>query len=167
MNPFHVSVSAEAFVAALFAQAGFDVSVQYGANQPEYDLIVSKDNILFKVSVKGSQDGGWGLSQNYKEAENTYHDAIDLWKKKHKSMNTIYCLVQFKNVNLGEMPRVYLATVSEIAKHLKTQHNGDGYCSLRENHTYKAGGAKGYTERIPNEWKFSIDRIQGIFKSAA
>jgi Holliday junction resolvase-like predicted endonuclease len=166
MKPFHVSVSAEAFAAALFAQAGFDVSVQYGANQPEYDLIVAKDIDLIKVSVKGSQDGGWGLAQSYKEKGNTYHDAIDLWKKDHKGKDTIYCLVQFANVNLGEMPRMYLATVSEIAKHLKTQHNGDGYCSLRENHTYKTGGAKGYSEKIPSEWSFSVKRIEEILNGA-
>ena len=166
MKPFHVAVSAEAFAAALFAQAGFDVSVQYGANQPEYDLLVSKANYFMKVSVKGSQDGGWGLAQNYKEKGNTYHDAINFWNKAHKSKLTIYCLVQFKNVELNQMPRVYLATVAEITKHLKTQHNGDGYCSLRENHTYKAGGAKGYNEKIPHEWVFSKKRIEALLKCA-
>jgi hypothetical protein len=34
---YHVGVAAEAFAAALFAQAGCDVSVQCGANQPQYD----------------------------------------------------------------------------------------------------------------------------------
>ncbi|MCF7622525.1 MULTISPECIES: hypothetical protein [Bacillaceae] len=34
-----VSVSTESFTATLFAWAGYEVSVQYGANQPEYDLI--------------------------------------------------------------------------------------------------------------------------------
>lgn len=38
----HIGVAAEAAAAALFARAGFDVSVQYGANQPEYDLIVAR-----------------------------------------------------------------------------------------------------------------------------
>jgi hypothetical protein len=31
----HVGVAAEAFAAAVFAQCGVDISVQYGANQPE------------------------------------------------------------------------------------------------------------------------------------
>lgn len=54
---WHVAVAAEAFAAALFARCGVDVSVQYGANQPEYDLIVSQGERMLKVSVKGSQDG--------------------------------------------------------------------------------------------------------------
>ena len=39
ISSWHVGVAAEAFAAALFARYGYDVSVQYGANQPEYDLI--------------------------------------------------------------------------------------------------------------------------------
>ena len=39
ISAWHVGVAAEAFAAALFARYGYDVSVQYGANQPEYDLI--------------------------------------------------------------------------------------------------------------------------------
>lgn len=52
-----IGVAAEAFAAAQFARNGINVSVQYGANQPEYDLMVSKDDQILKVSVKGSQDG--------------------------------------------------------------------------------------------------------------
>jgi hypothetical protein len=62
MDSYHVKVAAEAFAAAIFAQAGCDVLVQYGADQPSYDLVTSKDDRLLKVSVKGSQDGGWGLT---------------------------------------------------------------------------------------------------------
>ncbi len=52
--------------AAQFALCGFDVSVQYGANQPEYDLMSSQKEIeLLKVSVKDSQDGSWGLTQSH------------------------------------------------------------------------------------------------------
>jgi len=60
---WHVGVTAEALTAYLFAQYGYDVSVQYGTNQPEYDLIVASGERLFNVSVKGSQDGGWCLCQ--------------------------------------------------------------------------------------------------------
>jgi hypothetical protein len=42
MEAFHVGVAAEAFAAGLLAQAGCDVLVQYGANQPEYDLVAIK-----------------------------------------------------------------------------------------------------------------------------
>ena len=66
MNTFsswHVGGSAEAYAAALFVRCGYDVSVQYGSNQPEYDLIVVSGEIILKISVKGSRDGGWGLTQ--------------------------------------------------------------------------------------------------------
>ena len=38
MNSWHVGVAAEAMVAAQFARYGYDVSVQYGADQPEYEI---------------------------------------------------------------------------------------------------------------------------------
>ena len=44
MTSYHVAVAAEAFAAGLFAQAGCDISIQYGANQPEYDLIIKNNN---------------------------------------------------------------------------------------------------------------------------
>jgi len=62
---WHVGVAAEAIGAALFARSGLDVSVQYGANQPEYDLVVSQGENILKVPVKGSSDGGWGLTQSH------------------------------------------------------------------------------------------------------
>src|SRR5580692_7804668 len=81
---WQIAVAAEAIVAAQFARCGFDVSVQYGANQPEYDLIVAKAERMLKVSVKGSQDGSWGLTQSYLKKAN-YHGAIDTWLKRHGS----------------------------------------------------------------------------------
>jgi hypothetical protein len=62
-SSWHVAVAAEAAAAALFARCGCDVSVQYGADQPEYDLVVARGPKMLKVSVKGSKDGGWGLTQ--------------------------------------------------------------------------------------------------------
>ena len=67
ISSWHVGVAAEAFAAALFARLGYDVSVQYGANQPEYDLIAVSGDKMLKISVKGSQDGGWGLTQSVVE----------------------------------------------------------------------------------------------------
>ncbi|MCC6971877.1 MAG: hypothetical protein IT434_16830 [Phycisphaerales bacterium] len=81
MDSYHVAVAAEAFAAGLFARCGLDVSVQYGANQPEYDLVVTRGEKMLKVSVKGSQTGRWGLTQSQlAEIGNAdYHGAIDLW----------------------------------------------------------------------------------------
>src|ERR1700690_1396973 len=93
---YHVGVAAEAIAAAQFARCGFDVSVQYGANQPEYDLIVAKADNLLKVSVKGSKDGSWGLTQSFL-AHADYHGAIDKWLERH-GLRTVFCLVQFRNV---------------------------------------------------------------------
>lgn len=54
MKSWHVGIAAEAYAAGLFARCGYDVSVQYGANQPEYDIIVANNDKILKISVKGS-----------------------------------------------------------------------------------------------------------------
>ncbi|MCM3587028.1 hypothetical protein M3182_14920 [Mesobacillus maritimus] len=164
MNPHQVSVAAESYTATLFAWADFDVSVQYGANQPEYDLVVVCGERMLKVSVKGSNDGGWGLTQSHKRGR-TYSEAIDLWVNKH-TQNTIVSLVQFKNVDLekGEAPRVYLATPKEIGEEMKKSRGGHGNTVLRERHIWHNGIAKGHTDEIPEKWKFSRERIEEFFR---
>jgi hypothetical protein len=57
-NAWQVATAAEAFAAAQFARCGWDVSVQYGANQPEYDLVAVDGARMLKISVKGSKDDG-------------------------------------------------------------------------------------------------------------
>ncbi len=161
LTPRNVGVAAEAICAAQFARCGFDISVQYGANQPEYDLIVAKDDNLLKVSVKGSKDGSWGLTQSFLKQAN-YHGAIEAWFKRHGSM-TVFCLVQFKNVALAEMPRIYLARPSEIAQRLRDTANGRGDTILYENHTWSTrASAAGTIERIPPTWRFSSERIHEL-----
>src|SRR5208282_4842664 len=58
---WQVAAAAEAFAAAQFARCGWDVSVQYGANQPGYDLMAVNGERMLKVSLKGSRAGGWGF----------------------------------------------------------------------------------------------------------
>ena len=161
MNPWHVKISAEAFAAGMFAQAGFDISVQYGADQPEYDLVIVRGDKFLKVSVKGSQDGGWGLTQSYLENAD-YHSAIDKWLKRHKG-KTIMCFVQFKGVGIGQIPRVYLATPKEVAAHLKSTAKGRGGTILEEykKWTSRAFGA-GTEDRIPDSWVFSLERMEEL-----
>ncbi len=164
---WHVAVAAEAVAAALFARCGYDVSVQYGANQPEYDLIVAKGERFLKVSVKGSQDGGWGLCQSYltpKKAD--YHAAIDRWLARHEA-RTILCFVQFKGVQLTEMPRVYVATPREVAQRLRDAAKGRGETILHERHSWgpRAHGA-GTVEEIPPTWHFAPVRIEELFSKA-
>jgi hypothetical protein len=144
---WHVSVAAESLTAALFAQCGYDVSVQYGANQPEYDLMAAKGERLLKISVKGSQDGGWGLCQSHiKNAD--YHGAIKCWVDRHKP-RTVLCFVQFKGVKLTEMPRLYLATAAEVGERLHASRKGRGDTILWERHEWgkRAHGA-GTVEEI-------------------
>jgi hypothetical protein len=90
-SSWHISVAVEGVAAAQFARCGFDVSVQYGADQPEYDLIVARGDQLLKVSAKGSQDWDWGLTQSFlKQATKRsgmkadYQGAIDLWLERHR-----------------------------------------------------------------------------------
>jgi hypothetical protein len=168
MTSYQVAVAAEAFATGLFAQAGCDVSVQYGANQPEYDLIVTEPqgNRFLKVSVKGSQDGGWGLHQSYKKKGVSYHQAIDNWVAAHRSQ-VVYCLVQFKDIQLGECPRVYLASVEEIADVLKKARKGHAETILWERHTYIRGVGVDTTDEIPTHWRISKDRVKQFLEQNA
>lgn len=161
VSSWHIGVAAEAYAAGMFARCGYDVSVQYGANQPGYDLIVARGNQMLKVSVKGSQDGSWGLTQSYKKG-NTYHQACDEWLKAHDKC-TIFCLVQFHKVAPDEQPRVYLATPTEIAQRLKDSAAGRGETILYEYHQWgKSAFANGTIDKIPDVWKFSETRISDL-----
>jgi hypothetical protein len=168
-SSWHIAVAAEAIAAAQFARCGFDVSVQYGADQPEYDLIIAKENRLLKVSVKGSRDWGWGLTQSFlaeatkqsgKKAD--YHGAIRLWLEKH-GMRTVMCFVQFGGLSLDEMPRLYLATPLQVAQRLRETAKGRGDSVLHERQEWgkRAHGA-GTIDCIPPEWKFSEQRIHQL-----
>jgi hypothetical protein len=169
-SSWHVAVSAEAFTAAQFARCGFDVSVQYGADQPEYDLIVARGDYLMKISVKGSQDGSWGLTQSYLERANklsgtkaNYHGAIDIWLDRHGS-KTVFSFVQFLGVTLDQLPRIYLASPHEIAQRLRDTAKGRGDSILYERQvwTSRAVGA-GTIDELPIEWRFSEQRIEQLF----
>lgn len=160
---WQVATAAEAFAAAQFARCGWDVSVQYGANQPEYDLVAVDGDRLLKVSVKGSKDGAWGLTQSYlKKGTADYHAAADAWLAKH-SRSTIFCLVQFEGSTIDELPRMYLATPAEIAEWLKAAAAGRGDTILYEEHTWTARAhAAGTTDAIPASWKFTQERLNAF-----
>lgn len=163
MTSWHVGVAAEAIAAAQFARAGYYVSVQYGANQPEYDLIAESNDLMLKISVKGSKDGRWGLTQSYLKDAN-YHEAVRKWLDNHHK-KTIFCLVQFSNTELNEMPRVYLATPDEIAKRLNDSARGRGETILYENHKWgPAAAGYGTVDRVPDEWLFTKERVDYMFQ---
>jgi hypothetical protein len=160
---YRVGVAAEAFAAAQFARLGYDVSVQYGANQPEYDLMIAKGAHMLKVSVKGSQDGSWGLTQSYlTPGKADYSAAADTWHARH-SARTVVCLVQFKGVGHDELPRMYMATPKEVAAQLKKTSSGRGDTMLYElkKWTQRAHGA-GTVDAIPAKWRLSKDRVDSL-----
>lgn len=132
-SSWQVATAAEALAAAQFARCGWDVSVQYGANQPEYDLVAVDGDRMLKISVKGSRDGGWGLTQSYLQNAN-YHSAAKAWLAKH-TKKTIVCLVQFRDTMVNELPRIYLATPREITEWLIAASAGRGDTILYESHT--------------------------------
>lgn len=159
---WHVGVAAEALAAAQFARCGIAVSVQYGANQPEYDLVAVEGDRMLKISVKGSKDGGWGLTQSLKKGR-SYHQAVDAWLLLHGE-KTIFCLVQFADCELSEMPRLYLATPKEIACEMKKSRGGNGDTVLREFHIWgNQSVAPGSTDEIPEEWLFTKERARYMF----
>jgi Holliday junction resolvase-like predicted endonuclease len=162
-NSWHVATAAEAIAAAQFARCGWDVSVQYGANQPEYDLLAARDDQILKISVKGSKDGAWGLTQSYLENAD-YHQAVNLWLARH-SGKVVFCLVQFADVALDQMPRIYLATPQEIGNWLKLAAAGRGSTTLHEYHKWSARAkAAGTVDQIPFFWVFTESRLSELAK---
>lgn len=160
MTPRQCEIAAESYTACLLAQCGYDVLVQYGANQPHYDLMAVKDKRILPVSVKGSQDGGWMLAVRYVGNGVSYHAAIDRWLSVQRE-DVLYAFVQFIHVPLGSAPRVYLARPPEIAVHLKTQRDGIGHGALHENHGQENPRSK-YKHKIPESWVFSEARLNSI-----
>jgi len=87
---------------------------------------------------------------------------VDLWLAKH-SKKTVFCLVQFQKVSLDQLPLMYLATPTEIAKELKKVAAGRGDTMLYVEHTWAARAhAKGTTDRIPASWAFTEARIAAL-----
>ncbi len=160
---WQVATAGEAFAAAQFARCGWDVSVQYGANQPEYDLVVVDGTRFLKVSVKASKKGEWGLAQSQmRKGQADYQGAINDWQLKHTN-GTIFCFVQFAGTSLNELPRLYLATPEEVGQRLRSTAGGRGDTILYERKvwTVRAKSA-GTTDEIPQNWKFSEERINEL-----
>jgi hypothetical protein len=163
MTSRQCEIAAESYTACILAQAGYDVLVQYGANQPHYDLVAEKNGAFLPISVKGSQTGGWMLAAKFKQTARTYHQAIDCWLEVQRP-DVIFFLVQYFGVALGEVPRVYAARAADIAVHMKTQCNGRGHGALHENYKGKRPGAK-YDHQVPAAWQFSVQRLNVIISN--
>jgi hypothetical protein len=162
-----ISVGALGIAAAQFARCGFDVLMQAGHDKPWYDLVVTKGGNLWKIAVKGSEDGRWCLAQPYQRAGNInkFSDgqrAIDLWLDIHGS-RTVYCLVQFEDIALNQLPRIYLATPGEIAQRMRQSAERLGDPVLYEQYEWIAPET-GYSaiEALPSSWLFSDERIHEV-----
>lgn len=160
MTSRQCEIAAESYAACLLAQAGYDVLVQYGANQPDYDLIAVSSTARSLVSVKGSQGGGWMLAVKYKNSENSYHEAIDSWLE-NQIKHVVYLFVQFLDVPLGGAPRAYIAHPEEIARQLKLQRGHQGYGTLREDLSSSKPKSQ-WKDKLPVEWEVSLSRIREV-----
>jgi hypothetical protein len=150
-SPYHIKIAAEAFAAGLLAHAGYNVLIQYGADQPAYDLVVGKGERLARVSVKGTQLPGWTLAARYvREAD--YHRAADEWLRAQGD-DLLFFFVSFYEVPLGSCPECFVATASEVASHLKNQRGGLGHGSLKLRRSRKRGTGAGTTDAIPDAWR--------------
>ena len=160
MTSRQCEIAAESYSASLLARSGYDVLVQYGANQPHYDLVAVKDQRILLLSIKGSQDGGWPLAVNYKNASRTYHETIEAWRSNQRS-DVVFILVQFLGIPLGAAPRVYVTRPPAIAIYMKTQCGGNGHGSLSEDWLRDHPKAK-RSDILPPEWVFTKERIDSI-----
>jgi len=162
MTKHQVDVAAESLVASLLSQTGYEVFVQYGANQPGYDLVAIRDsdNRTLRVSVKGTQLKGWVLTGGLKEGR-TYAEAADKWCS-NQGQDLVFAFVQFCEVEIGQMPEVYLARAKEIAAHVIAGKGGTGDTTLRWQHTWQSGIARGITDTPPDAWKFTQARIDTV-----
>ena len=112
-----------------------------------------------------SQDGQWGLTQSFIKSAD-YIKAAEAWLARHRA-KTVFCLVQFKGVDIDALPRVYLATPTEIAQRLKESANGRGDTILYERKVWgpRATGF-GTTDAIPPSWVLSEARADSILGKA-
>jgi hypothetical protein len=173
--PWQVTIGAEGIAAAQFARCGFDVSVQSGRDKPTYDLVVAKSGNLLKVSVKGSDDGSWALTEPYLKRVTDMHGqranflgAIAQWQD-HQGSRAVCCLVQFRDVSIDELPRIYLASPEEIAQKLREAVDRLGISTLFEKYAWTPAGEEyATTEELPSAWAFSESRIDELlFKASA
>jgi hypothetical protein len=160
MTPRQCEIAAESYTASLLAQCGYDVLVQYGANQPHYDLVAVKGDKFLPISVKGSQDGGWMLAVRFVKPGVNYVQAIDCWLRSQRK-DLVFFFVQYMHVDIGSLPRVYIARPEEIATHMKTQCHGRGHGSLQEDFRRDHPKSK-YDHKIPASWQFSQKRLESL-----
>ena len=147
----HLSAAAQNIAAAEFALQGFDVLDQTGRTAHPHNLSVATSSGMMKMVVRGSLDGIWDLVDSYlvesaKSPKDEYHRAINRWLDRYRQ--TTCCLVQFDSTNLSGMPRIYLASASEVAQRLHESVDLRGDMALEDS--------------LPSRWRFSEERIREL-----
>lgn len=123
--------------------------------------MIAVDGHMLKISVKGSSDGGWGLSQsqlsawrkNNPDGPPNYIAAADMWLTRHKPRTAI-CFVNFRQVPFDGMPRVYLASPNEVANKLKSARAGKGDTILFDLPVRNSSKAV-----VSSEWMMTPERV--------
>ena len=147
MTPRQREIAAESYVVYLLAQAGYDISLQYGASKAPYDLIAVKGKRFLPISIRGSQEGAWMLPVRYKERATSYDEAIDRWLATQRD-DVVLAFVQLVGPVLGNTPQVYLARPVEVVIHLKSQRH--------------ESSSSRHTDSLPPNWRFSLNRVDAI-----
>ena len=70
--------------------------------------------------------------------------------------------VQFKDIEFASPPRMYLARANEVANHLLRGRSGNASTCLLENYSYKKGIGKETTDKMPDSWVCSEERINTV-----
>ena len=168
-SSWQIAVAAQGIAAAQFARCGFDVSIQYGTDKPNYDLVVARADKLLKVSVQGSEDGSWDLAESYlkgaaerggKKAD--YLEAIESWLD-HQASRVVWCFVLFQGTAIDQLPQLFLASPKEIAKRLrKTAKERSDSTPLEEPVRVSSVDDTRAIETMPLGWRFSLERIEQL-----
>jgi hypothetical protein len=172
-QPWQVALGSEGIAAAQFARRGFDVTIQSGRDKPWYELLVAREGSSLKVMVRGSADGAWSLTQAYlkqagdrKSRRVRFHEATDLWLA-HLGSRSICCLVQFHEVPIDELPRIYLASPAEVAHKMREIAERLDEPTLYERYEWlPEGETLTSVETLPAEWAFSEERIHELLGRA-
>lgn len=109
--------------------------------------------------MKGTTINKWKLCH---ASDADYKKAFKTWSDKHRKL--IFCFVQFENITLGQMPKIYLVSGDELILHQETGFFGDVGLELIEFYAPTKGTHAGKTQSIPEHWLISQKRIDDLFQ---
>ena len=169
LSPRSISLSAEGIAAAQFARAGFDILPQAAHEKPNFDLAVTRAGALVKMSVRATDSGRWDLVSPFlrgiygsKSRRADLQNAVECWLDSQSS-RAMCCLVQFGDVPLDQLPRIYLAAPNDVARRMLDTLERTDDASLFETYEWKSPFEDNHRiETLPNAWRFSPERIEEL-----